>query len=81
MRELWISLDGGSPRLMRLELSGYGHVPVGTVTRGRVLMPYGRSKLADPANWIDLEVIEITRPESIGGHVCYAARKRSEVAP
>jgi hypothetical protein len=79
-REVFVSLDGGRPGMMRVEVGGRGHIPAGTAARGRWLLPHGRRRLADPGGWIELEILG-SDPKAIGNAAVYRAARRDAAAP
>jgi hypothetical protein len=79
-REVFVKLDRHPVAMMRLELTGRGHIPPGTEARGRRLLPFGRPRLADPKDWIEM-VIGGMGPKKIGNSVVYRATRVHTVLP
>jgi hypothetical protein len=79
-REVFVSLDGGPARSYRLALSGHGAIAPGTTTRGRLLYPFGRPRLVDPGDWIEMEILG-RDTKAVGNAAVYRAARRDAAAP
>lgn len=78
-KEAFVSVDGGPPLFMKLEIGGFGLIPVGTVARGRLLCWNGRGRLVDPKRSIEMRIDGYDR-KAIGNAGVYRASRIIEVA-